>query len=235
MSEVHVVVVGSGAAGTAAGLAARSAGARVTMVRGRTGATSLGSGAIDADVDDDAKDVAKALELFSFERATLATSAGMLRAARGRDLALCDLASVTGAVMLADVAHPSWDARALGAAYAELDSRGFVVRDVGLVLHTRDRAMHHAELAALHDDPARLATAAERIKEALSEGGAFGAVLLPPWLGVERTARSGALRARRRPLRRSPRRRPTDPLAPASSTPAIDRCRMHPSRRSRVA
>jgi len=41
--------------------------------------------------------------------------------------------------------------------------------------------MSHVELAARHDDPARLARAAERIRSAL-EGAA--AVLLPPWLGA---------------------------------------------------
>jgi glycerol-3-phosphate dehydrogenase subunit B len=186
VTEKHVVVVGSGAAGTAAALAARAANARVTMIRGKVGATALGSGAIDSHdvLDDDTQSIARALELFSFERATLATNAGTLRTARGRDLALADLGATKGAVLVARVAHPSWDADALAASYAELDARGFVARDVGLVVHPRERAMRHAELAAAHDDPTRLALAAERIREALATGGAFGAVLLPPWLGA---------------------------------------------------
>ncbi len=184
MSERHVVVIGSGAAGTAAALAARAARARVTMVRGKTGATSLGCGAIDDELDLATKTIVHALELFSLVRASLPTSAGTLRTACGSDLALANLATSNGAVLVARVAHPSWDASALAAAFAEHDTRGFVARDVGLVAHTNERAMGHIELAALHDEPARLALAAERIKKALSEGGTFGAVLLPPWLGI---------------------------------------------------
>ena len=87
-----------------------------------------------------------------------------------------------GPVLVARVAHVAWDADALAAAFAEVDAlHGFVARDVGLVLHTDERAMSHVELAQRHDNPERLARAAERIKSAL-EGA--GAVLLPPWLGA---------------------------------------------------
>jgi len=87
-------------------------------------------------------------------------------------------------VLVARVAHPAWDADALARSYAEIDkTRDYVVRDVGLVVHPAERAMAHAELAALHDDDARLRLAADRIRTVLSEG-SFGTVLLPPWLGV---------------------------------------------------
>ncbi len=190
----RVVVLGSGAAGTAAAIAARSAGASVTMVRGRTGATSLTSGAIDVaaserrrdsdEVDEGARAVASALELHAVGSCTLATSAGTIRGAAGRDASLADLGEAKGPILVARVAHTAWDGDALAAAYAELDPRGFVARDVGLVLHTEERSMSHAELASRHDDPARLARAAERIRDALAEGGSFSAVLLPPWLGA---------------------------------------------------
>jgi len=179
--ERHVVVVGSGAAGTAAALAARQAGARVTMIRGRTGATSLGSGALDGNPDAEVP----TLDLFELGACRLATSAGTIRAAAGRDRALADLAATRGPVLVARVVHPAWDADALADAYAELDSRGFVARDIGLVMHPDERVMSHAEIAARHDDSSRLARAAERIRAALA-GGEFGAVLLPPWLGVDR-------------------------------------------------
>lgn len=203
MSERHVVVVGSGAAGTAAALAAREAGARVTLVRGRTGATSLGCGALDVSglrppaargSGDDVAGV-PSLELFALGPCRLATSAGTLRDAAGRNRALADLGATKGPVLVARVAHPAWDADALAAAWSEEDSRGFVARDVGLVMHTEERVMQHAELAALHDDPARLARAAERIRAALGAGGELSAVVLPPWLGVEqpRSAELAAL------------------------------------------
>ena len=186
MSERHVVVVGSGAAGTAAALAARAAGARVTLVRGRTGATALGCGAPDASGEDGEAAAIPTLDLFALGPCRLATSAGTLRAAAGRDRALADLAATQGPVLVARVAHPAWDADALAAAWSEEDARGFVARDVGLVMHTEERVMQHAELAALHDDEARRARAAERIRAALGAGGEFAAVIVPPWLGVER-------------------------------------------------
>jgi glycerol-3-phosphate dehydrogenase subunit B len=176
----RVVVVGSGAAGTAAAIAARKAGAEVTLVKGRAGASALGSGALDGTMDDEAKTIASALELYEIDVCTIATSAGTIRKASGHDLALLDVAE--GPILVARVAHVAWDADALAAAYVEKSlGRPFVARDVGLVLHTDERAMSHVELAARHDDPARLARAAERIKSALE--GAKG-VLLPPWLGA---------------------------------------------------
>ncbi len=87
----RVVVLGSGAAGTAAAIAARAAGADVVLVRGRTGATSLTSGAVDGDLDEGGRTAAAALELHVLEPCTLATSAGTLRAAAGRDAALASL------------------------------------------------------------------------------------------------------------------------------------------------
>jgi len=186
MSEHTVVVLGSGVAGTAAALAARAAGAKVTLVRARAGATSLGSGALDGQADDDVARVVASLELHALGTCRLATSAGTLRAASGRDRALADLGATIGPVLVARVAHPAWDADALAAAFGELDSRGFVARDVGLVAQTDERVMEHAEIAARHDDEARLARAAERIRAVLAEGGSFSAVLLPPWLGAER-------------------------------------------------
>ncbi len=193
MMQRHVVVLGSGAAGTAAALAASKAGARVTVVRGGVGATGLTSGAVGGLapperrdlVSDEARAAADTLDIYALGACTLATSAGTLRAAAGRDRGLCDLSASQGAVLVARVAHPAWDADALAASYGELDkTRGYVAGDVGLVIHASERAMTHTELAALHDDDARLRTAADRIRAALAEGGPFGAVLLPPWLGV---------------------------------------------------
>ena len=45
----RVVVIGAGASGTAAAYAASKLGARVTLITGRPGATSLSSGALDGD------------------------------------------------------------------------------------------------------------------------------------------------------------------------------------------
>jgi glycerol-3-phosphate dehydrogenase subunit B len=185
----RVVVIGSGAAGVAAALGARSAGADVTLVRGGPGASSLTSGALDGSVPNNPvlaraiPSVLDALGIYTLGTCKLATSAGIVRVAAGRDRALCDLGASTGPVLIARVNHPAWDADALALGYAECDTtRPYVAQDVALVMHTAERAMTHADIAALHDDEARLARTAERVRAGLTD--TFGAVLLPPWLGV---------------------------------------------------
>ena len=195
MSARRVVVLGSGIAGTAAALAASRAGADVTIVRGRPGATSLSGGAIDsgpwedgpaaAALPSEARVVLEALGGYALGECVLATTGGVLRRADGRDAALLDLGASDGAVLVVAVEHPSWHAMTLARHLDACSERDFVARPASLFVHAHERAMHHVELAALHDDDARLAHAAERIRAALAQGGTFSAVLLPPWLGSD--------------------------------------------------
>ncbi|HSQ65239.1 MAG TPA: FAD-binding protein [Polyangiaceae bacterium] len=195
MTARRVAVLGSGIAGTAAAIAAARAGAEVTIVRGRPGATSLSGGAIDSGSWEDgpaaaalapeARGVLDALGGFALGECTLATTGGVIRRADGRDAALLDLGAGAGAVLVVAVEHPGWHAMTLARHLGAYGERDFVARPASLFVHARERAMHHAELAALHDDDARLDHAAERIRAALAQGGTFSAVLLPPWLGCD--------------------------------------------------
>jgi glycerol-3-phosphate dehydrogenase subunit B len=196
-----IAVVGSGIAGTAAALAARAAGADVTLVLGSAGATMLASGAIDdvpweaspevpAALDAPSRAILDALDLHAIraERSTIATTFGIMRTARGIDRALLDFAQVRhGTVMCPEIDREGWDAPVLARAFSESKfsgQRGLVFESVPsqLLLHTSERSLPDADIAARYDDPARLAQLAERIRAVL---GKHTAVLLPPWLGVE--------------------------------------------------
>ncbi len=202
--RVDVVVVGDGAAGLGAALQAFKSGHAVHVISGGTGASALAPGALDlAPWEDAAGDEAiapGALSLLSelglyrvpLEGGVLlATSSGILRPARGADGALLDLSRIArGAVLVPKVEHQSWDATALARSWADTDiarARGldFVAAPATLLRFREERARLDAEIAERHDDPVRLEWLAERIRDALAKGGPYGAVLLPPWLGVD--------------------------------------------------
>ena len=218
----RIVVVGAGVAGTAAALAARAGGAEVTVLDGGAGASSLAGGAMDVTSWEDtpregetgADDVlaetavaAALAELGELVRptavhATIATMAGIVRPARAVDRALLDLSPLTaGIVFVPRADHPSWDAGALARAWNDTRiarARGveFVAIDATLTRFVDERHLAHAELAARHDDPARLAWLAARVKDALgrrTEARVLG-VIVPPWLGLDET-REAALSA----------------------------------------
>lgn len=197
-----VVVVGAGVAGTAAALAARAAGARVRVVAGATGASTLAGGALDFDDWSNGTRPRKwsaiadrafsALDFASLPDAgvVVATTAGILRPAAGADRALLDLDRTgRGAVLVPRSDHPSWDGPALARAWAASPiatkrELSFVALDVQLVRMKEERFFADAEIAARHDDPERLAWLAERLREVLARNPGFVGVLLPPWLGA---------------------------------------------------
>jgi glycerol-3-phosphate dehydrogenase subunit B len=202
-----IVVIGGGVAGTAAALAAAREGARVTLLDGGTGATVLSTGALDdtpwtraaagtppSPLSTLARVVVEALEVYSVPNAgaRIATTAGVLRPARGHDLALLDLASPgAGRVGVVRCDRPDWEATALARAWGSAgDSArgpGFAPLDATMLRHVDERLLPAPDFAARHDDEARLAWLAERLREALSRAGTrFDALLLPPSLGVER-------------------------------------------------
>jgi glycerol-3-phosphate dehydrogenase subunit B len=203
----HVVVVGSGVAGTAAALAAARGGARVTLVKGGTGASVLAGGALDdvpwedadgtaASLDPSAREVLDALGGYSVgeARALVLVTTGLVRPARGVDAALLDLARAPrGAVLVPDVEHGGWDAAALArewSASPRARERGlrFVTSRAELLRRTEERAFADAELAALHDDPARLGWLCDRLEDSRRAAPVADvvAIALPPWLGVDR-------------------------------------------------
>lgn len=217
-----VVVIGAGVAGLAAAWNARGRGAQVVVVSSGAGASALASGAVDdlpweqraraaRDLGLPADAPAAALpgplaeligalgawEVPAPRCCLLATMAGRIRIARGRDRALLDLNRLgRGRVLLPRAARPGWDADALAAALGDEPSaraRGlrFEAVDAPALRFDDERRISDADLAARHDDPARIAWLAAGLRRAVGGAGAAG-VLLGPWLGA-RAGRAEAL------------------------------------------
>lgn len=124
--------------------------------------------------------------------ARLATLAGRTRPARGHDLALLDLAAIpAGTVAVPRAPRAAWDADSLALFWNDdpfVRARGlrFAPIDVALLRYEGEDRIACADLAARHDDPARVAWLAERLKDAFArEKLAPAAVILGPWLGIE--------------------------------------------------
>ena len=187
MSRGHVVVVGAGAAGSAAAIAAARAGARTTVVDGGTGASTLWTGAAHGKqaASAEARDVAAALGVTIARSILVATSANA-PPADGHDAALLNLhpllaARVPIAVIGCD--RPLWDAEVV----AKASGDALFPLEATMLRHVDERVLSDADFAARHDDPTRLDWLADRLREALARyGGKAGALLLPPSLGVER-------------------------------------------------
>jgi len=193
-------------AGTAAALAARENGAAVTLIAGHTGASVLMGGAIDDVAWDDAdaegppyplprraETVLEALGgyIVGDRRALVAATTGILRPARGTDRALLDLGPLARkTVLVAGNPHGSWDAASLARSWSasphcDAASLSFLAAEASLLRHTEERSFCDADIAALHDDPARLAWLAARLRDVVDRfGHDVGAVILAPWLGV---------------------------------------------------
>lgn len=199
----HVVIVGTGIAGTGAALAAAWSGARVTAMDGGAGATSLATGALDlgrwpgagdagprprVSLPEMASRALEALEGFVVPGWTprLLTTAGVVRDADGHDDALIDVAPLDGRpVAVARCLREGWSADALARAWGE----AFVALDVRALRHANERAIPDADFAARHDDDGRLGWLELRLREALASapaGPAFAGVVLPPSLGIDR-------------------------------------------------
>jgi glycerol-3-phosphate dehydrogenase subunit B len=193
----RVLVVGAGVAGTAAALAAARAGARVTVVDGGTGASTLATGALDALFWQDAaaqpapiargaRDALDALGGYALPDggARLLTQSGVVRPARGHDEALIDVTpfgDLRVGVVRCD--RPGWDATALARAWGD----HFEPIDAAVMRYADERALPDADFAMRHDEEARLGWLADRLRDALSRtGDGIRALVLPPCLGVDR-------------------------------------------------
>ncbi len=209
----HTVVVGAGVAGLAAAWSARRLGRDVTVVSRSPGASALGGGAVD-DVPweqlqraarllgdaSQARALAPEVAAFAGElglwdvpetaRVLLATVAGRVRPARGRDRAMLDLAKLAGAIVLVPRAdRAGWDADGLSAALradplARAQRITFRAVDAPVLRYDDEHRVGDADLAARHDDPVRVAWLAERMRAALVLNPQAGAILLGPWLGA---------------------------------------------------
>jgi glycerol-3-phosphate dehydrogenase subunit B len=192
----EVLVVGAGAAGTAAALMAARQGVRVTIVDGGTGASTLATGAVDAQpwqdrllepafMDPSVQEILDRLGSHVVPRAgaTLLCTSGITRPAAGHDAALLDvrpLANKPIGVLCAD--RPGWDSAALARAWGP----NYMPLDAVVVRHIDERVIPDADFAMRHDDQARLRWLAERLREALTRSGRpLTALVLPPCLGVD--------------------------------------------------
>jgi anaerobic glycerol-3-phosphate dehydrogenase len=197
--SARVVVIGAGVSGAAAAFAARRAGAEVTVVLGRPGATSVGSGAIDGSplgkIGAGEAAIRAFLDAFALwevvpEGCQVATRAGLLRAVRGRDTSVLDVGAFkNGVVAVVDASRPGWDAAWLARAWsaepwAQAHNVRFEAVAVDVLRHVHEAAAPDADLALLHDEPERLAWLSERLLSAPALDGKC-AVLLGPWLGAK--------------------------------------------------
>jgi glycerol-3-phosphate dehydrogenase subunit B len=216
----HVVIVGAGVAGLAAAYAARERGANVTLVSAGVGASALGSGAIDDTpweawyaaartldeplrsraVPDDVRAFVDALGVWDLPAADtpaplVATAAGRLRPARGRDRGLLDLSSLRQTtVLIPRLSRAAWDADALAATLqsewlARRADLQFLPVDASIFRFTEETRISDIDLAMRHDEPARLVWLAERLRELIARfqnsAPPVGAILLGSWLGIQ--------------------------------------------------
>ncbi len=193
---MRTIVIGAGVAGTAAALCAARAGARVTVVDTGAGASSLATGAIDevpwqraparpSPASSSTRAVLDALAAFALPAlgARLVTTAGIVRTARGCDLALLDLGPLAGKrVGIVGCERHGWDGPALARAWGD----GFAVLEASALRHADERVLPDADVAARHDDEERVGWLAERLRAALARSSErVAALVLPPFLGVE--------------------------------------------------
>jgi glycerol-3-phosphate dehydrogenase subunit B len=197
----RVVVIGAGAAGTAAAWCAAQRGAQVTLLDARSGSSSLGSGAVDFDWDQpaaarelvtpleaEAREFVAALDLWQLGPTRIATRQGVLRQTRGADRSLLDVEPLAGLrVAVCDVARDDWDGAALAASYASSDwarrtGTEFVAVAVDALRQGAERRISPYDFALLHDHPERLSWLAGLLRGAAAGVDAW---LLGPWLGSD--------------------------------------------------
>lgn len=209
----RVLVVGAGVAGLAAAWSARRAGRAVTLVSQGAGASALSGGAVD-DVPwekllrairvlrEDALAAPLAPDLAAFvddlalwdipdsSPVWLATTAGRVRPARGKDRALLDLGGLARPLVLLPRAdRAAWDADAIAAALSDdpiAKARHIAFRavDAAVLRFDEERRIADGDLAARHDDEARRHWLVERLRAMLASFPEAGAILMGPWLGA---------------------------------------------------
>lgn len=191
---MKVLVLGAGFAGVAAALAARRAGASVSVVHAAAGASSLYAGSVDgpalSGLEPSAllKELAVGLGLRLSPHAVVATREGVIRSSHGADAALLDLAPLTGKrIALVDVPRDDWDAPLLARSFADSDwarSTGtrFQLTPLDLLEKSSQRRVSPFDFASSFERAERPAW----LVQVLKHQPAADAWLFGPWLGVKR-------------------------------------------------
>lgn len=197
----HLLILGAGAAGTAAAYHAHARGLRVTVVHAAPGSTALSSGAFDIrpwDSPGPARALSESgqafLERLGYWRSAtnlrLATLGGRLRPAYACDPRLLNWSAMPqGALIVVPrVNRPNWDAdllcRALAEPAAALGLR-VEARDANLLLKSDEVSITDSELAARWE--ANPDWVGAQLHACLSSGASAGGLLLGPWLGLQRS------------------------------------------------
>lgn len=210
------LIIGGGFAGVAAAWALTTRSRQVHLIWEREGASSLYSGALDRSdwlgppdprpLTSDVEAFLAALGAFAPPApvpARLATTAGMVRAARCHDRALLDLEPLRGRrIDVVDFGRPGWDAsqlaRAFGASsWARLTRTEFQPLTVAPPDAAAVRLLGASELAARADDPEWAAQLGAALRGA---GNGETPLLVGPWLGLEPSSVERLRELVRRPL-----------------------------------
>lgn len=188
------LVLGAGVAGVAAAFTLAGAGARVRVVHAAAGATQLWNGVVDGLPGELAADERELLGALGVRvprpRPRIVTFLGTSREAHGHDAELLDLEATRPKLVLVPAfARASWDAKAIAATLAEAHAGAIESRVVSVpnLLAPEELALADGAIARRMDDPARAAALEGALEAALERWRSTStALLLPPWLGVER-------------------------------------------------
>lgn len=196
---MRALVIGAGAAGTAAAWKLARDGAAVTVVSAWSGASALYSGAVDLQPWERGCDTSAletevalfvtALGLFRVgpDHARIATSAGVIRNARGTDAALLDLQPLAGKTIgVVDARQPDWDAQLLARQYdaqpwAMATRTRFVPVAAPELYAGRGLSSHPYDFAIQHDSDGFSERLARQLAPLTSD---CDALLTGPWLGL---------------------------------------------------
>lgn len=187
---------------TAAGATALGGGAvdEIAWDAWLSAARTLGAPLRTRAIADDVRAFSDALGLWDLPSADLqapvvATAAGRLRPARARDRGLLDLGSFgKTAVLLPRLDRAGWDADALAATLesewlARQAGLRFLPVDAPILRYADETRISDADLAIRHDEPARVAWLAERLRDVVRAAGrdaaSISGVLLGSWLGTK--------------------------------------------------
>lgn len=190
---MKIVVVGAGFAGLAAALAARRAGAEVSVVQQGAGASALYAGVVDGPLEptDETQranltELGRALGLRLHAKSLVATREGVVRAATGADRALLDLTLLAGRrIGVVDVPRDDWDGRLLvrsfaSSAWARQSGTRFELVPLELLERGHQRRVSAYDFAASFERPERPGWLIELLKAHKGPD----AWLFGPWLGV---------------------------------------------------